>query len=270
VLRPFPQFSNVQQLYPDIGESRYNGGNIGLQKRFSHGFQYQINYTYSKFIDNEESRSELAGYPGTDTYTDYYNPKDRFGLSGNDVRQRLIANGVLDLPIGHGKLVNIDSSWLDEVVGGWSVSGLTEVHSGTALSPLDATNNTGSYSDGVRPNLTGNPNDLASGRSKAARIAQWFDTSAFAQNPAYTFGNAPRTFGRGPALLTTDLTLLKRVRVHREQGVEFRVEAFNAFNHANFGNPNTSWGSANFGKISSLQSGTTSSRTLQLAAHYTF
>ena len=270
VLRPFPQFSNVQQLYPDIGESRYNGGNVGLQKRFSHGFQYQINYTYSKFIDNEESRSELAGYPGTDTYTDYYNPKDRFGLSGNDVRQRLIANGVLDLPIGRGKLVNIDSNWLDEVIGGWSVSGLTEVHSGTALSPLDATNNTGSYSDGVRPNLTGNPNDLASGRSKAARIAQWFDTSAFAQNPAYTFGNAPRTFGRGPALLTTDLTLLKRVRVHREQGVEFRVEAFNAFNHANFGNPNTSWGSANFGKISSLQSGTTSSRTLQLAAHYTF
>lgn len=270
ILRPFPQFSNVQNLYPDDGESRYNGGNVGIQKRYSHGFQYQVNYTYSKFIDNEESRSELAGYPGTDTYTDYYHPQDRFGLSGNDVRQRLIANGVLDLPVGRGKLVNVSSNWLNRAAGGWSVSGLTEIHSGTALSVIDTTNNTGSYSDGVRPNLTGNPNDLSSSRNRAAKRSEWFDTSAFTQNANYTFGNAPRTFGRGPALITSDLTLLKRVAIRENQKVEFRLEAFNAFNHGNLGNPNTTFGSASFGKISSLQSGTTSSRTLQLAAHYTF
>ena len=269
-LRPYPQFSNVQNLYPDIGASKYNGLNVGVQKRYSRGFQYQANYTWSKFLDNEESRSELAGYPGTDTYTNYYDPHDRWGLSGNDVRQRLIANGVFDLPFGSGRLVNVQSPWLNETIGGWSISGLEEIHSGTALSPLDATNNTGSFSDGVRPNLTGNPEDLAGGRSKAARIAEWFDTGAFTQNGAYTFGDAPRTFGRGPGLITTDFTLLKRVAVHREQGVEFRVEAFNAFNHANLGNPTTTFGRPNFGKISSLQSGTTSSRTLQLAAHYTF
>jgi hypothetical protein len=270
VLRPYPQFSNVQNLYPDDGESRYNGGNIGVQKRYSHGYQYQLNYTYSKFIDNEASRNELAGYPGTDTYTDYYHPQDRFGLSGNDVRQRLIANGVLDLPIGRGKLVNVSRGWLNGLAGGWSTSGLVEIHSGTALSVIDGTNNTGSYSDGVRPNLTGNPNDLSSSRSRAAKITEWFDTSAFTQNAKYTFGNAPRTFGRGPALITSDLTLLKRVPVHKAQQVEFRLEAFNAFNHANLGNPNTTFGNANFGKISTLQSGTTPSRTLQLAAHYTF
>jgi len=270
ILRPFPQFSNVQNLYPDIGESRYNGVNIGVQKRYSKGFQYQVNYTYSKFIDNQESRSELAGYPGTNTYTDYYHPQDRFGLSGNDVRNRLIANGVFDLPIGRGKLVPVRSEWLNQTVGGWSVSGLAEIHSGTALSVIDATNNTGTYSDGVRPNLTGNPNSLSSSRSRALKIHEWFDTSAFTQNAAYTFGNAPRTFGRGPSLITSDLTLLKRVALHEQQGVEFRLEAFNVFNHANLGNPNTTFGSASFGTISSLQSGTTTSRTLQLAAHYTF
>jgi hypothetical protein len=270
ILRPFPQFSNVQNLYPDIGESRYNGVNVGVQKRYSHGFQYQVNYTYSKFIDNQESRSELAGYPGTNAYTDYYHPTDRFGLSGNDVRNRLIANGVFELPIGRGKLVKVSSAWLNETVGGWSVSGLAEIHSGTALSVIDATNNTGTYSDGVRPNLTGNPNDLSSSRTRSLKINEWFDTSAFTQNAAYTFGNAPRTFGRGPSLVTSDLTLLKRVAIHEQQGVEFRLEAFNVFNHANLGNPNTTFGSASFGKISSLQSGTTTSRTLQLAAHYTF
>ena len=273
-LRPFPQFSNVQNLYPDIGQSRYNGVNIGVQKRYSHGFQYQLNYTYSKFIDNEESRSELAGYPGIDTYTDYYNPKNRFGLSGNDVRNRLIANGVLELPFGRDKLVHVQSDWLNEIVGGWSVSGLTEVHSGTALSVINtgfiAGNSDGLFADGSRPNLTGNPNDLSSSRSRAAKVGEWFDTSAFTQNATYSFGNAPRTFGRGPALITADLTLLKRVAIHKQQGIEFRLEDFNAFNHANLGNPNTQFGNANFGKISSLQTGTTPSRTLQLAAHYTF
>ncbi|MBB5059448.1 hypothetical protein HDF16_004174 [Granulicella aggregans] len=270
ILRPFPQFNNVQNLYPDIGASKYNGVNVGLQKRYSHGFQYQVNYTYSKFLDNQTSRSELASYPGTNTYTDYYNPQDRWGLSGNDVRNRLIANGVFELPVGRGKLVDVQSRWLSQTVGGWSVSGLAEIHSGTALSVIDATNNTGSYSDGVRPNLTGDPNSLSSSRARAQKINQWFNTGAFTQNAAYTFGNAPRTFGRGPSLITADFTLLKRVALHDNHGVEFRLEAFNAFNHANLGNPNTTFGSASFGKISTLQSGTTPSRTLQLAAHYTF
>jgi hypothetical protein len=268
-LRPFPQFSNVQSLYPDDGQSGYNAGNIQLQKRYSHGFQYQLNYTWSKFIDNVDARFEVAGYPGS-AFTNYYDQKDRWGLSGNDIRDRLIANGLYELPFGRRQLVHTDQRWLNEVIGGWSVSGLEEIHSGTALSPLDATNNTGSYSDGVRPNLVGDPNSLPSGRSKAQKITEWFNTSAFAQNAAYTFGDAPRTFSCGPGLITTDLTLLKSVEVHEGHRIEFRAEAFNAFNHPNLGNPGTTFGATSFGKISSLQTGTTASRTIQLAAHYTF
>src|ERR1700744_111166 len=150
-LRPFPQFSNVQVLYPDIGQSGYNATNVEVQKRYNNGFQYQVNYTWSKFRDNELSRSELAGYPGTSTYTKYYDPKARWGLSGNDVRNRLIASGLYELPFGRNKLVASRSNVVNQVIGGWTFSGLAEVHSGTALSPLDATNNTGLYSDGVRP-----------------------------------------------------------------------------------------------------------------------
>ena len=269
-LRPFPQFSNVQVLYPDIGQSRYNGLNIGVQKRFSHGLQYQANYTWSKFIDNEDSRNELAGYPGTDTYTDYYNPQNRFGLSGNDVRNRLIANVLYELPFGRGRLVNVQSAWLNGIVSGWTISGLSEIHSGTALSVVDSTNNTGTYSDGVRPDLTGNPNSLSSSRSRSAKVAEWFDTSAFTQNAAFTFGDAPRTFGRGPRLVTSDASLIKKVSLSEVGAVEFRVEALNVFNHASLGNPNTTFGSPSFGQVSTLQSGGTGSRTLQLAAHYTF
>ncbi|MFT4113750.1 carboxypeptidase regulatory-like domain-containing protein [Silvibacterium sp.] len=268
-LRPFPQFTNVQSLYPDDGQSGYNAANIQVQKRYSSGFQYQANYTWSHMRDNSAARFGVAGYPN-DGFTNYYDQKGRWGLSGSDIRNRIILSGLYELPFGHGKLIHANSYIVNQVIGGWSVSGLEEVRSGTALSPIDTTNNTGSYSDGVRPNLVGNPNDLRSGRSRAAKVAEWFDTSAFAQNANYTFGNAPRTFGRGPGLADTDLTLLKTIDTVEGQKLELRMEAFNALNHANLANPNTTFGSTGFGTITGLSGGATASRTLQLAAHYTF
>jgi hypothetical protein len=102
-LRPFPQFQNVQILDPNIGASKYNGLNLGIQKRYGHGLQFQANYTWSKFQDNADGRNELAGYPGNNSYTDYYNPQSNWGLSGNDIRHRLVISGLYELPFGHGK-----------------------------------------------------------------------------------------------------------------------------------------------------------------------
>ena len=118
-------------------------------------------------------------------------------------------------------------------------------------------------------------NKILAATALAALIAvgavnQFLVTSAFAQNPNYTFGNAPRTFGRGPTLADTDLTLLKRVVLHEEHAIEFRAEVFNALNHANLANPGTSFGATTFGKITALSTGSTASREFQLAAHYTF
>ena len=276
-LRPFPQFTNVQYLGDDVGQSNYNGINIGVQKRYSHGLQYQANYTWSKFIDNQESRNELAGYPGNDSFIDYYNPRDRYGYSGNDVRNRIVGNALYDLPVGRGRLVNIENRYVNSVIGGWTASGVTEYHSGTALSPIvGGSNINGLFADGVRPNLVPgqNPNSVPGGRSRT----EWFNTAAFEFNPSanpgeeYTFGNAPRTFGRGPSLFNTDATLLKKFSVFEGSALEFRVEALNVFNHANLGNPNTTYTptSTTFGTISGLQSGATASRVVQLAAHFTF
>jgi hypothetical protein len=74
----------------------------------------------------------------------------------------------------------------------------------------------------------------------------------------------------GPRLVTADASLIKKVPVLEGQNLELRLEALNVFNHASLGNPNTQFGSPNFGVISSLQSGGIPSRTLQLAAHFTF
>jgi outer membrane receptor protein involved in Fe transport len=265
-LRPFPQFQNVQILDPNIGASKYNGGNVGIQKRYSRGFQLQANYTWSKFQDNADGRQELAGFPGDNSYTDYYNPQSNWGLSGNDIRHRLIVSTLYELPFGRGKKFGTDSDLLDEVIGGWTVGTIAELHTGTPLTVLDAVNNTNSFSDGVRPNLVGDPN-LSSDKRTAA---QWFNTAAFAlPTPKYLFGNAPRTFGSGPGTVQVDASLLKNFRIVEGTNLQFRAEALNVLNHGNWGNPGMLFGSATFGKVTGLQSGN-QSRILQLALHLEF
>jgi hypothetical protein len=133
-----------------------------------------------------------AGYSGTkDTFTDYYNPQDRRGLSGNDIRNRVIGNALYELPIGQGKWIHPNSLLVNELASGWTVGAISEVHSGTALGIIDSTNNTGTYSDGVRPNLVGNPTDLPGSRPRRQKIAEWFDASAFAQSPPLPSATLP-------------------------------------------------------------------------------
>ena len=265
VKRPFPQFSNVDLDSADIGNSSYNGANVGIEKRYSQGLQFRANYTFSKFFDDLDAASELAAYPGTNSFTDYYNPRDRRGLSGNDIRHRLVGGVVYDLPIGQGSGWSPKSHWLNEAVAGWSTGIIGELHSGTPLSPVELTNNTGSYSDGVRPNVVGNPG-LSPSRPRSSRLSQWFNTNAFQSPAKYTFGDASRTFGEGPGLVSLDASLLKNFKVAEKLNIQFRTEALNVLNHANFANPNTQNGSATFGQITSLASGT-QSRVLQFALH---
>jgi hypothetical protein len=106
--------------------------------------------------------------------------------------------------------------------------------------------------------------------SKGSRTSQeWFNTAAFAQNPAYTFGDAPRDFGSGPGTAQVDASVLKNFRVREGTNLQFRAEALNVLNHPNWGNPNTTFGSATFGRVTGLQSGN-QSRIIQLALHLSF
>jgi hypothetical protein len=267
-LRPFPQFQNVQLLDPNIGASKYNGANIGVQKKFSQGLQFLANYTWSKFEDNADARNELAGYPGDNSYTNYYNPNARWGLSGNDIRQRLIVSGLYELPIGKGKQLLANSGVLNQVVGGWTIGTVAELHTGTPLSVIDAVNGTNSFSDGVRPDLVGNPILTSSQRT----ATKWFNTAAFGlPTPSYAFGDAPRTFGTGPGTVQVDASLLKTFHVHESTNLQFRAEALNVLNHGNWANPNTLYSptNPNFGKVTGLQLGN-QSRILQVALQLTY
>ena len=268
VRRPFPQFSNVQIIAADIGASKFNGVNIGVDKRYSNGLLFKANYTYSKMLDNVDSRNELAAYPGVDSFTNYYNQKNDWGLSGNDIRHRFVVSTIYELPFGRTRQFAITNKALDLIVGGWSIGLIGELRSGTPLSPIMLTNNTNSFSDGVRPNVVGNPN-LSSSRSTGAELAEWFNVSAFAAPAQYTFGNAGRTFGTGPGSVNLDSSLLKDFAIRERIVVQFRAEALNLMNHANFANPDTRLGSPTFGQITALVPGN-QSRVLQLGLHLKF
>jgi hypothetical protein len=262
-LRPFPQFSNVQIIAADIGASKYDGLNIGIDKRYSNGLLFKANYTYSKFMDNTDSRNELAAYPGTDSFTNYYNQANDWGLSGNDIRHRFVFSTVYELPVGRNRQFKINNRALDLVVGGWSIGTILELRTGTPLSPVMLTNTTNSFSDGERPNVVGNPN------LSSPTIAEWFNTAAFAAPPAYVFGDAGRTFGTGPGAVNLDCSLLKDFSITERIVTQFRAEVLNTLNHPNFANPNTQFGAATFGQITSLVAGN-QSRIFQFGLHVQF
>jgi hypothetical protein len=263
-LRPFPQFSNVQILGSDIGRSDYRALNVGFDRRLSNGLQFKINYTYSIFLDNLDARSEIGNGVA---FTNYYNQGNDWGLSSNDMRHRLVVSTIYALPVGKGKLYSPSNKFVDGLIGGWSVGTIIEAHTGPPLNITELTNNTNSYSDGVRPNVVGDPN-IAGNRTRAEQLAEWFNTAAFAAPAAYTFGNAGRTFGVAPGLFSLDASLLKDYSWERYT-LQFRVEALNFTNHANFAPPNTQQGNATFGEVTSLIAGN-QARIIQLGLHLKF
>jgi len=163
----------VRVLADDIGSSKYYGFNLHVVKRASNGLTINGNYTFSRFEDNIPGRNELGDPGGALTYYNtYLNMNDRaqdWGLSGNDVKNRLVAEAIYEIPYGKGKAHAPGNAFLDELAGGWSVAYVGELHSGSPYGVLEAVNLTNSFSDGNRANVVGDP-ALSSSRPTAQKI----------------------------------------------------------------------------------------------------
>jgi hypothetical protein len=175
---------------------------------------------------------------------------------------------VWDLPIGKGRRFLSGGGAVSQVLGGWQINTIVTWQSGNPLMIRGANNFTGI----PWPDLVGDPTLPSSERS----ANRWFDTSAF-RNPApFTVGNIPRTLEdtRGPAYRDVTLSLFKSVRFSDRAKLELRVEAFNAFNFVNYGDPNVTFSpnaagvntNANFGRITTALP----ARRIQLGARVTF
>jgi hypothetical protein len=151
----------------------------------------------------------------------------------------------------------------DEILGGWQVSGITTVQSGFPMS-IGPVGNSGSVFGGTQhANLTGA--GFKSGTCGAGTTAPipvgtkycFFNPAAFGPTPDFTFGNAPRYFSnlRSPGYVDEDLAIQKWFKFGEKFRLQFAVQMFNAFNHANFGIPDASLGDATttMGESSSTQ-----------------
>lgn len=252
LVRPFPQFSNVSIINPPAGNSNYQAGFLRVERRFSHGLSVLAHYTFSKFLDDAASATEL-GDPGS--YMDAYNRRLDKGRSGSDIPHRAVVTFLYAAPgLAHHSLA-------DSLLGGWQIGVLSILQSGQPFTVFDSVNNSNAFIAGtMRPNLVGDP---AAG---VQTLARWFNTAAFQSAPAFTFGNSPRSVLRGPSWKNVDLTLAKNFRLTERWHTELRGEFFNVLNHANFDIPGHTLGNADFGVISSAEP----ARTVQVALRLVF
>ena len=235
-LRPFPQYLNVTHLSND-GNSFYNALQMSLNRRWKDGI-LSVAYTWSKITD------DIDGPSGSSPIQNIYNLKAEHGIASYDVPQRLVTNFVYRLPIGSRGQYLAHIPVVSHVLGGWELSAVGEFQIGLPLSVSQA-NGTGGFTGGQRPNQIA-PAALAGDQRSLTR---WFNTDAFTVAPAYTSGTAPRFQFYGPGMENWDASLMRNVVLRERMRLQFRAEFYNALNHPNFRNPNTTLGNANYGKI---------------------
>jgi len=261
----YPGFGNLTA--PGLGSfmmesnsnSNYNSLQATLNKRFSHGLQMLLSYTWSHSLDfySGSDVSDVTLLPG-----DMVNQKHNYGSSDFDRRHRFVGSFLYNLPSAyHG-----NSGVAKGVLNSWSTSGIVTLQSGIPFSVY-----------GSNSAFEATQSDLAPGRTVqsaiksgnvADRLNAYFDPTAFMEPTAFgDFGQLGRNIIRGPKQINTDWSIFKYFPVTEGQRLEFRAEFFNLFNNVNFANPVNTLSSANVGAIIAT---TTGPRVIQFGLKYNF
>jgi len=255
LLRPYPQFTGVTHTWGSFAHSTYHSLQVKFRKRYRSGLQLLGAYTWSKLLDDYSS---VAGFLGqaNPAYMDNNDLRVDRSLSSLDIAHRLVVNYEYDLPFGKGRRFLNRGGALGLLGGGWSLNGITTIQSGLPLNITSAANTTNSFGGTQRPNSTGK-STVTSG-SIEDRLNNYFDKTAFANPPAFTFGNLGRFLpdNRAPHLIVSDLSVIKSIRLGEKRHLDYRAELFNMFNHPSFMSPTgdgTVFGRPQFGVINSAE-----------------
>lgn len=263
---PWPKWNRVFG-FNSSGAANYNALLVSAEKRMGAGLMFKGAYTWSKTLAKNGARS--SGNVGQ-----IQNPFDlsqNNGYSSDDVPHRFTGNFIYELPFGRGKFIggNIPKP-ADFLFGGWQVSGILTLHNGYHLTgpTIAAANCNSSPTNLCRPDAL---RDWFLGGS--GLVTPRWDRDAFdwplntAKHPAQAprFGSAAMNILRGNGVNTWDIGIFKNFTFKENYRFEFRTEMFNAFNHTNFANPNTSVENPNFGRTFSTSVGP---RTIQFGLKF--
>jgi outer membrane receptor protein involved in Fe transport len=251
--RLYPQYALIEDDHTN-GYSQYHSLQIVARKRYSRGLTFNAAYTFSKNTGYTGSQGE--GSIGT---RDPFNWRLDKGIMPNDVTHVASGSVVYEIPNPfHAALARY-------TIGGWQATSIVQIQSGMPFTVRSGANNSFNGQNLDTGDLVGDPY-LTTG-SRGAQVSQWFNTAAFKTNAIGTVGNVGINTLRGPGLWTVDFGLYKNFPVGERREFQFRAEFFNIFNNPNFGIPNSTVISANFGRILST---TTTPRVIELGLKFRF
>jgi hypothetical protein len=288
-VRPFPAWGNLSG-YNYNGISNYNALQTTFNKHFSNGLVFSANYVWSHFLDDQDSGG-WGSRGGTQYWQVGNNPRANYGNSNFDIPNAFKAYASYELPFGKGKNYLSGSSVLDEVVGGWRLSGTFIAQSGVPFTVINnnnaarditgcAENDGGTASGGDVPNgCNWFPNVIASTHVGNPNPNEWFNTAAFADawtkgsGLPFAFGDERRNSLRGPRLSVLNLSIAKDFRFGERVRLQLRSDWVNALNHPSLGIPGQAFGGNNFGQINNATQNNgvaVAPRSGQLSARITF
>ena len=241
-----------------IGNSNYNSLQVTL-RHTSGPLQLLVGYTYSKSLDQSSNLGEEVNP---------LNASLSRALSAFDIRHNFVVSYSYQIPfqlLFHAK---------NRLTQGWEFSGITRFSSGFPVTLINYGDNSllGAEPNGINNYGVDEP-DVTSGSLNLHRNPRdgqpYFNTDLFRENALGTPGNASRRFFSGPGMMNFDTALLKNLRLTESKSIQFRIEAFNVFNHAQFFGPQAVDGnisSATFGQVVSAAA----PRLVQAGAKFTF
>jgi carboxypeptidase family protein len=268
---PFANMGGIQDAH-DMGTGNYNAFDVKATRRFSKGLNVIASYTLGKSLDDT---SGIRNQGNDNLY-----PQDsdcipcEYGRSAFDVHNRIVVSALYELPIGPGKLLPVNNKALNAAIGGWQIGGIFTHQTGVVGTPLLGIDNASiasPFGNFDRPNPTGQSPYLS---GSARSLNDWVNKAAYAEAPAGTFGSIQRGSFTSPGFTNLDASLHKEFLMpyNEKHQLAIRFEAFNSLNHPNWNEPNLSYTSSTFGRITNTTGAgnNVGLRQLQLAAKYQF
>lgn len=246
-------YGNQMVVLSDAFNQSYHGGQLRVDKRFSHNFSVLASYTYGKAID-DSSTITLGG-----CISNPYDLRSDRGRGDYDARHTLAVSW-------YWTPIESRPGFFRRLIGGWNLSGIHRARSGYPLTFFSGDDI--ALGADICGGSAQHPDLIAKAArehaSRADMIAQFFNTDAFAFPERGHYGSAGRNILSGPAFSSSDFAVLKDFVVWNETRFQFRAELFNAFNQVNFTRVRTTMTDANFGRIDQAGPG----RSIQLALKY--
>ena len=240
-------------LSESAGRRNYNALQVSLRKRFSYGLTGNVNYTWSHTI--VYAGDDAFGPNAVQNWSDIASSR---GSSSLDLRHTLVIDASWQIPAGRSAA----GGWSRALLRGWGLSSIVQMRSGIPVNLVTGRDIFGNgYPSTQRPNYVG-----GSIYSANQGVTSWFTPAAFANPAPGTFGNIGYDAGNGPIRLQIDMAVARQFTLWHEHSLQFRLDAFNLPNRANFFNPDNNINSATFGRITSADN----PRQVQLSLRYRF